>query len=72
MVKFGTVTARVSSWTATSITVTVPATNSVSIVSNNDDSVWSSGTVSVTVTPKGAAVSNAIGFRVSSSSHHGD
>ena len=73
VVKFGTVTARVSSWTGTSITVRVPATNYVSIVSNDEDgdSVLSSGAVSVTVTPKGAAASNAIGFRIDSS-HHED
>jgi hypothetical protein len=43
----------------------------VSISSSNDDSVWYRGSVSVTVTPKGAAASNAIGFRIESS-HHDD
>jgi hypothetical protein len=68
-VKFGSATARVSSWTATSITVRVPSTNAVS--SDDDDSVWYRGAVSVTVTPKGAAASNAIGFRIESS-HNDD
>src|SRR5450631_512830 len=73
-VKFGSTTARVSSWTATSITVKVPETkNYVSIASKDGDhdSVWYRGAVSVTVTPKGAAASNAIGFRIESS-HHDD
>jgi|SRR5450631_50361 len=56
VVKFGSTTARVSSWTATSITVKVPAANY-------------RGAVSVTVTSKGAAASNAIGFRIESGHH---
>jgi hypothetical protein len=71
-VKFGSATARVSSWTGTSITVKVPATNYVSISSDDDDdAVWYRGAVSVTVTPKGASASNAVGFRIESS-HHDD
>jgi hypothetical protein len=71
-VKFGSATARVSSWTAKSITVKVPSTNYVSIVSDDDDdAVWYRGAVSVTVTPKGASASNAVAFRIQSS-HHDD
>jgi hypothetical protein len=40
-------------------------------VSDDGDSVLSSRTVGVTVTPKGASASNAIGFRIESS-HHND
>jgi hypothetical protein len=40
----------------------------VSIVSDDDDdTVWYRGAVSVTVTPKGAAASNAVAFRIESS-----
>jgi PKD repeat protein len=58
VVRFGSETARVRSWTATSIAVRVP------------DDV--DGTVLVTVTPAGGIVSNGVAFRGSDDDDHGD
>jgi IPT/TIG domain len=56
VVKFGTVSATVSSWTSTRISVRVPT-------------VRSSSRVLVTVTPAGGTASNAVSFRIDS---HGE
>src|SRR5450631_415415 len=73
VVKFGNVTAKVSSWTNTAIVVKVP--NSAFSVSSKNATVpvWyrHDNTVSVTVTPKGAAASNAVRFSLDSRHGHG-
>ena len=56
VVKFGTVTASVSSWSTTRISVRVPRQGS-------------SSRVSVTVTPANGTASNALSFRYNSDSH---
>jgi PKD repeat protein len=59
IVRFGTVSARVSSWSSTRITVRVP-------------SGISSDRVSVTVTPSGGTASNGVRFSVSHGDDDGD
>jgi hypothetical protein len=73
VVKFGAGVARVSSWSSSRIVVKVPSTYIVKVESNHSSSpVWyQSSSVLVTVTPSGAAASNAVRFRMESS-HHGD
>jgi hypothetical protein len=74
-VKFGNVTAKVSSWTKTAIVVKVPARSAFTIETKNGTvPVWyrGAGNASVTVTPKGASASNAAGFRLDSNKAHGD
>lgn len=73
--KFGEGTARVFYWSSSSIVVTVPSTYIVEVGSDDASSpVWyrNDGTVPVTVTPSGAAASNAVGFRMESSGDDGD
>jgi IPT/TIG domain len=74
-VKFGTVTAKVSSWTQTSIVVTVPATSGVTpwLESDVTGPVWyrHAPTILVTETPDGAAASNAVSFRLDSHNQQG-
>ena len=75
VVKFGEGTARVFYWSSSSIVVTVPSTYIVEVGSDDASSpVWyrNDGTVPVTVTPSGAAASNAVGFRMESSGDDGD
>ena len=74
VVKFGEGTARVLYWSSSSIVVTVPSTYVVEVGSDDASSpVWyrSDVTVPVTVTPRGAAASNAVGFRMESSGDDG-
>ena len=65
-VKFGTVTAKASSWTRTAIVVTVPATSGITPQLESDVSgpVWycHAPTILMTETPKCAAASNAVSF----------
>jgi hypothetical protein len=74
--KFGTTTAKVSSWTSTAIVVTVPLRSAVTAPSQSAVSVpvWYRHGVdfSVTVTPTGATASNAVSFRLDSQNKHGD
>jgi hypothetical protein len=74
VVKFGNVTAKASSWTSTSIVVKVP--NIAFSMSSKSATVpvWyrHDKTVSVTVTPTGAATSNAVRFSLDSRHGHGD
>jgi len=75
VVKFGEGTARVFYWSSSKIVVTVPSTYIVDVGSDDASSpVWyrNDGTVPVTVTPRGAAASNAVGFRMKSSGDDGD
>jgi hypothetical protein len=69
-VKFGTVTAKASSWTLTAIVVTVPATSGITPQLESDVSgpVWycHAPTILVTEIPKCAAASNAVSFRLDS------
>src|SRR5450631_2569754 len=73
VVKFGNVTAKASSWTSTSIVVKVP--NIAFSMSSKSATVpvWyrHDKTVSVTVTPTGAAASNAVRFSLDSRHGHG-
>jgi hypothetical protein len=75
-VRFGTQTAKVTSWSATKIVVIVPSMNvvSVSLKSHNERIRWYSHEreVLVTVTPKGAAASNGVEFEMKSSSRRSD
>jgi len=68
IVQFGTVTATASSWSGNAIVVTVPAKSAVSVQSESEVRVpiWYRHVerVAVTVTPKDAAASNAIMFRL--------
>jgi len=72
VVQFGTVAARASFWTSTSITVKVPvfATEGGKDADHEGDhqaqSAW------LTVTPTGAAASNGVLFRLASGGHDGD
>jgi PKD repeat protein len=72
VVKFGSATAKVVSWSATKIVVIVPAINSVT--TNNSTPVWyrHDQEVRVTVTPAGAAASNGVEFEVKSSRYSHD
>jgi hypothetical protein len=79
VVNFGAGKAKVSSWSSTKIELKVPSTYIVKVESRDSSSqpVWyrhDDKSVMVTVTPKGAAASNAIGFSMDSqkSDHHGD
>ena len=68
-VRFGSLIARASSWTTTSIVVTVPGSVSVSLRSRRAATpVWyrHDQEVSVTVTPKARAASNAVHFEMKS------
>ena len=75
-VKFGTLVAKVSSWTGTSIVVKVPEQPRVMVLSSSKHSVpvWyrHDQEVRVTVTPAGAAASNGVEFELKSSTHHDD
>jgi mono/diheme cytochrome c family protein len=73
LVKFGAGKAKVVSWTRTSIVVKVPSTYIVKVESESRtfsaEPVWyrhDPSSVLLTVTPQGASVSNAVGFRVDS------
>jgi PKD repeat protein len=71
VVKFGSATARVLSWSSTAMVVRVPSTYGVKVGSRDDsEHSWyhHDSTVLVTVTPHGGAVSNAVGFRMDSNS----
>jgi hypothetical protein len=75
VVKFGNVSAKVSSWTRTAIVVKVPAKSAFTVETRAGTvPVWyrGVGSASVTVTPKGASASNAAGFRLDSNKGHGD
>jgi hypothetical protein len=67
VVKFGTVVAKASSWTSTSIVVRVPARSAFTMrLGSAALPVWylRAPSTSVTVTPKGVRVSNALSFRL--------
>jgi hypothetical protein len=74
--QFGTTTAKVSSWTSTSIVVTVPLRSAVMAPSQSavNVPVWyrHGGDFSLTVTPTGAAASNAVRFRLDTHNERGD
>jgi hypothetical protein len=78
VVSFGSGKAKVSSWSSTKIVVKVPSTYIVKVDSDTASTqpIWyrHDNSVMVTVTPKGAAASNAIGFSVDSQRNrgHGD
>jgi len=67
-VKFGAVIAKAWFWTSTTVVVTVPAMSAVTVPATSAVTVpvWyrHTETVLVTVTPKGAAASNAVSFRL--------
>jgi Bacterial Ig-like domain (group 3)/IPT/TIG domain len=75
-VNFASGTARIKSWSSTKIVVMVPKTDSVTTTSHNRSGWYDRGQkVPVTVTPKGAAASNAVSFWVEScrdKDRHGD
>jgi hypothetical protein len=74
-VKFGTITAVASSWTSTSIVVTVPARAvTPSSISRVPEAVWyrHGENFSVTVTPKDAAASNSMSFVMEPSNKQGN
>jgi len=75
-VRFGTVEAKASSWTNTTIVVRVPVqiADRVSTDTAVSAPIWyrHAQTVLVTVTPAGAAASHAVSFHLDSSNHHGD
>jgi hypothetical protein len=80
-VLFGTVVAQVSSWDGEQVVVTVPSNNAVTVRSSSmfSSPVWyrHSARVSVTVTPEGAAASDAMTFTYSNDDEgddegHGD
>ena len=71
-VKFGTVAAKVSSWTGTSIVVKVPEQHGVMVLSRSKHSepVWyrHDQEVRVTVTPKAGAASRSVEFDMKATS----
>ncbi len=73
-VTFGTVNAKVSSWTGTSIVVRVPEQPRVMVLSGSKHSepVWyrHDQEVRVTVTPKAAAASKSVEFEMKATSRH--
>ena len=74
-VTFGQTVAQVSSWDGEQIVVTVPSNNAVTVSSRNPSlmPVWyrHDQRVSVTVTPRGAASSNVMMFKMESKSDDG-
>jgi hypothetical protein len=74
VVKFGGATAKASSWTNRAIVVRVPKSAFTMELQVASVPVWyrHDRSVSVTVTPQGAATSNAVGFRLDSRRDHGD
>jgi len=69
VVRFGTVVARASSWTSTSIVVRVPARSAFTMrLGSAAVPVWylRAPSASVTVTPRGVSTSNALSFRLDS------
>jgi hypothetical protein len=72
-VKFGSVTAAVSSWSSTSIVIKVPSINSVTIRSSNRPFWYRAGqSVAVTVNPTNAEASEAVSYFVQSRHRHHD